>query len=279
MNGKLEEIIKIKPTRVSRKTYLEPLAKRLKIDPEKYKNRTVLHRAICDELQYKKPSSRCDNACDPITLEDIDEIDKSFLFEWDQNDVHYGADIRSLKAMIAQDVTILPWAIDKASGIESANDREKYLAKYDLKNVKGLLEEIGNEKYCVEYNFEYEKVPDHVKYRFQILNCTNEYITSLVDFVENYQEFKKLYHHALQLVCNQFHGEMYEGNGMNMKNIFSLNLLSRISETVSESPCNNSLELLAICINTIKVYFESNYQNIIDLLFMMLNTLKNEIDK
>lgn len=270
----LKEILQIKPCRVSRKTYLEPIAKRLKIDPIIYKNRTVLHKAIVEKLS--KPSFRCSNDKDPVTLENIDEIESKYLFEWDQADEHYGADVRSLKAMIDKNTTILPWAIDKASGIESARDHDAYLKKYDMKNVDGLIEKITN-FVCESYNFEYEKVPQCVKYRFQLENSTTEYISSLLQFLESFHNCRVLYYNALQSVCNQFHGEIYEGNDLNMKNVISLNLLNQISHTVLHTECDNSFELLVICINTMKVYFENNYQNIIDLFFMTLNSLKDEI--
>ena len=272
----LNEILQIKPCRVSRKTYLEPLAKRLKIDPVIYKNRTVLHKAIVEKMS--KPSYRCSNDKDPITLENIDEIEDKYLFEWDQANEHYGADIRSLKAMIDKNTTILPWAIDKASGIESSRDHDAYLNKYDMKNVEGLIEKIKSFS-CESYDFEYEKVPEDIKYRFQLENSTTEYISSLLQFLENFNNCRVLYYNALQSVCNQFHGEMYEGNHLNMKNVISLNLLNQISHTVLRTECESSFELLVICINTIKVYFENNYQNIIDLFFMTLNSLKDEISE
>ena len=144
MQEDLQKVLSIKPCRVSRKDYLEPLAKKLKIIPEKYKNRTSLHKAICEKLQ--QPSQRCVNSCDPITLEDIDSISANLLFEWDQNGKHYGADIRSLKAMVEKDSTILPWSIDEASGIQSAQNHDAYVQKYDMKNVPGLIQKITDYK-------------------------------------------------------------------------------------------------------------------------------------
>ena len=113
-NEEASKIKKIKPRNVSRRYYLEPLAKKLKLNPHEYKNRTVLHEAILSILD--NPSIRCENQCDPITLEPLDEIQEKYLFEWEQNKKHYGADVRSLKAMVAKGLTILPWAIDTASG-------------------------------------------------------------------------------------------------------------------------------------------------------------------
>lgn len=269
----IHKIKKIKPHNVSRRYYLEPIAKKLKINPGEYKNRSVLHKAILSKLD--KPSSRCENNCDPITLESIDDIEQKYLFEWDQNNRHYAADIRSLKAMIAKNVTILPWAIDSASGIQDAENHDKYVNKYDLKSVDGLIERIN--AYDVNFDFEYEKVPESIKYRFQLENCTNEYVTHIIDFIENFPHYRKLYYKALQEVCNQYNGEMFESNALSIKNVIILNLLTQISQTVLNDTKCEPLELLVMCVNTINVYLPDNSQNVIDLLFMFLNLLKTEL--
>ena len=271
-NDEIHKLKSLKPQSVSRKNYLEPLAKRLKLNPCIYKNRTLLHKAILQKLQ--KPSERCENHCDPITLESIDDIQPKYLFEWDQNDRHYGADIRSLKAMISKGVTVLPWAIDCTSGIQAAENKDSYTQKYDLKSVKGLIERI--EKHNLDYDFEYEKVPESVKYRFEIENSTSEYITHLIDFIETYPNYRKLIHNTLQEVCEQYNGEMFEGNALSIKNVIILNIIAQISHTVLQSKCE-ALELLVMCVNTIRTYLPENAQNVINLFFMFLNLLKTEI--
>ena len=274
MNTDLDYLLNVKPSRVSRREFLEPLAKKLKLNPKRYKNRLLLHKAICSKMQ--NPSTRCENTCDPITLTPIDEIEEQFLFEWDQNDKHFGADIRSLKAMIKKKCTILPWAIDEASGIAESSDHDTYVAKYDMKNVAGLIEKIEN-TVSESYNYEYEKVPLDVKYRAQIESSTSEYVSHIIDFLHGYNEYKQFYYSALQRVCQQFNGELFEGHALSIKNVIKLNMLEQISQTVVMSDCKKSLELLVICLNTIQVYFDNNSQNIIDLFFMMMNSLKNEI--
>ena len=267
----------IDPVKVSRKYYLEPLAKRLKLNPKIYKNRTKLYNAIVEQM--KKPSLRCENMCDPITLTPLDEIPDEYLFEWDQNSKHYAADVRSLKAMIQKDQTILPWAIDNDTGISQSKNADLYLQKYDLKNVEGLIDRIQNHNVDTAYDFEYEDVPDSVKYRFQIEYSTSEYVSHTIDYIEMLINYKIFYYEALMYVCNQYNGEMYEGNGLSLNNVIKLELLSQIAHTVlHDNTAKSSLELLVICINTIKHYFEDNAQNIIDLLFMTFNEFKNEAD-
>lgn len=275
MHEDYQDILRVKPNKVSRKLYLEPIAKELKIETRQYKNRMLLHEAICNKLN--KPSSRCENESDPITLEPIDDLPKEFLFEWDQNGKHYGADVRSLKAMIERDQTILPWAIDSDTGISQSKDNDSYLQKYDLKYVKGLIDEIKNIK-VENYDFQYDEISDCIKYRFSIENSTSQYITHLIDYIEKQQlkYAKQLYFKALSDVCNQYNGEMLEGNSINMTNVIQLSILTQIAHTIlHETSAKTSLELLVYCINTIKVYFETNSQNIIDLLFMTLNEFKN----
>mgnify|MGYP006133766861 CR=1 FL=1 len=272
---KYDEIISVNPNRVSRKLVLEPLAKRLKLNPAEYKNRTTLHKAIVQAIE--KPSSRCENLCDPITLESLDNLEDKYLFEWDQNNKHYGADIRSLKAMIEKKHTILPWAIDNDTGMSHSSDKESYMRKYDLKYVDGLIERIKNHELKDNYEHDYENVPDAIKFRFQIENSTSQYITHLIDFLEDCQDYKFIYFRTLIEVCNQYNGEIFESNGLNLNNAMKLNILSQIAHTVLEENTTSSpFELLVMCINTINVYFEDNSQNIIDLFFMTLNEFKNE---
>lgn len=276
MHENFQDVLRVKPNKVSRKMYLEPIAKELKIEAKQYKNRKLLHEAICNKLN--KPSSRCENESDPITLESLDELPQEFLFEWDQNGKHYGADIRSLKAMIDKNQTILPWAIDSDTGISQSKDNDSYLKKYDLKCVEGLVDKIKNIKITENYDFQYEDVPDSIKFRFSIENSTSQYITHIIDFLEKTQlkRSKYFYYKALTEVCDQYNGEMFEGNAVNIKNVIKLSILNQIAETViQETSAKSSLELLVYCINTIKVYFEDNSQNIIDLLFMTLNEFKN----
>jgi hypothetical protein len=274
MNNNTDAIKSVNPMKVSRKYYLEPIAKKLKLNPTEYKNRSILHQAILQKLN--KPSSRCENACDPITLENIDVIPTSYLFEWDQNNKHYCADIRSLKAMIEKNQTILPWAIDNDTGISHSSDKDSYLKKYDLKHVPGLIKRIENANIDDSYDFDYDSVSDKIKYRFQIENSTTQYITHIIDFLENTEISNIIYYKALNGVCNQYNGEMYEGGNLNIQNVMKLSLLSQIGNTVlNDTNISCSLELLVVCINTIKMYFEENSQSIIDLFFMTLNEFIN----
>lgn len=272
----IKEILKINPKRASRKNIIEPIATCLSINCIAFKNKQLLYNEIVKQIS---PSNRCDNSCDPITLENLDDIDAKFLYEWKQNGKQYGADIRSLKAMIEKDTTVLPWAIDFSTGFDQAQNRDEYLKRFDMKHVPGLIEDIKsfNLNECDAYSFEYDKVPCRTKHRFLIENSTSEYISHLLDHLENCKDFRRLYHRVLIFLCNQYNGEMHHGNDVTLKNVINLNLLHQLSHiSLNQNYTSNPLELLMMIINTINENFEGNSQILIDFFFVTLNALKND---
>ena len=119
---------------LSRKHILEPLALDLKINAEQCKNRNELVCKINNVCTY--------NTVDPISLENLDEIKKEEQIEWWQNKKRFVCNVKSLKMIFDSGNTMNPWTIDHASGIEQANDNDKYITTYDLKHVKGLYDRM-----------------------------------------------------------------------------------------------------------------------------------------
>jgi len=104
---------------MNRKLYLEPLAKKLSIEPSEYKNKTMLTEAIKSKLEAYS------NERDPITLINIDQIESEHFVEWEQCGRVFAADARSIKLLLSQGPTINPWAVDfvtsKSCSLERLN--------------------------------------------------------------------------------------------------------------------------------------------------------------
>jgi hypothetical protein len=115
--------------KMSRKKVLNPMASDLSINPTLFKNKKLLY----DEI-VRVRNLTCENTHDPVTLEGLLDIVPEFYIEWYQDSKKWGADIRSLKKMFENNHTILPWAIDYASGNYNNTD---YMYRFDMKlNVK-----------------------------------------------------------------------------------------------------------------------------------------------
>ena len=151
--------------RKMRKRDLKPLKEYYKLDCNKKQDIWESIKEIC------KPSERCENDSDPITLHKIDEIPNSRLFEWEQDGKRFAADIISLKQLFDNQQYINPWAIDYATGFFQAENSEKYKKRFDMRKCRGLIKKVMNEyeKLFLEENQENEiELPEITKLRFKI---------------------------------------------------------------------------------------------------------------
>jgi hypothetical protein len=129
-----------------------------------------------------------ENTRDPITLEMISSIPKEKKFIWMQKGKKYCVDIESIYHYVNSGKTILPWAIDTATGIAEAKDRDAYLKKYDMSSVRGLLNRINkaySELESKTLDVSQVTIPERVKHRFTIEDiCPDMYISHIIDFFE-----------------------------------------------------------------------------------------------
>jgi len=267
------DIINKNPLRMSRKYQLEPIAKILHIDTSLYKNRTLLHNAIVEKLNINERVY--ENDSDPITLQPITEIEKRYLFVWEQNNKWYAADIRSLKAMVSKNITILPWAIDYSTGIGQSQNNDHYNNTYDMKNVHGLIDRIRTHNNDSLYEYEYESVPVSTMHRFQLENSTSQYISHIIDFLNTNQNHNGYLYAALTNVVNQYGDETFHSVQINLSQINNLYSIQLIAQRILQSRVNNGVYLCILILNTIEEHIKENTQNVIDLFFMELENLLN----
>uniref|UniRef100_A0A6C0F6P4 Uncharacterized protein n=1 Tax=viral metagenome TaxID=1070528 RepID=A0A6C0F6P4_9ZZZZ len=181
-------IIKTTPIRNYKREYLNYIAELLSIDPKDYKNKNVLYEKIINTKSH--------NSCDPITLEDINEIDVSLLIGWIQNNHNYVAKIESMYEIFKSGHTINPFAIDIATGIQQAESGEDYNNKFDLCKITNLKERVCNAaiKLNLEYNIKDEcDIPDIVKWRFTIFEAApNLYCAHIIEYIEKLNSVKAI---------------------------------------------------------------------------------------
>lgn len=168
------DYIKIKYTdsrKLSRKYYLEPLAFIFDIKTYKYSNRKLLIHAIISAIPK---SQKYYNSTDPISLESLDTIDSKYLYEWKMNNKIYAMHIKNLYTLVEKKQTVLPWALDEASGIYKSQHPEEYTYKYDMKYQNGLIEDITqfykNLKNDIEPDNEDDEISIFVRERFKFEN-------------------------------------------------------------------------------------------------------------
>ena len=165
--------------RLKRKEFLEPLALTRGINPKKYKNK----RLLADAILY----SKYENKTDPITLESIVLIPKERLITWEQDNKHYAADVESMFHYIQYDDTN-PWAIDKASGFDKANNVELYIERFSMKLIPGFYKEIIEKYNSLKFKKmkDADPLPDRILLRQNIDMCGEDlYITHITDFIEH----------------------------------------------------------------------------------------------
>ena len=130
--------------------------------------------------------------CDPITLEPIKNIPFERRFKWSQQRKRYCVDIESIYHYVHSGNTMNPWAIDKATGHDDASNRDEYLKKYDMKNVRGLLKRIDTayetlniKRTYTEFNEGSVPVSLSIKNRFAIENiCPDMYKSHIINYFE-----------------------------------------------------------------------------------------------
>jgi len=186
-----------------RKRDLKPLKEYYKLDCNKKKDIWESIKEIC------KPSERCENDSDPITLQKIDEIPTSRLFEWEQDGKRFAADIISLKQMFDNQQYINPWAIDYATGILQAENTEMYKKRFDMRKCRGLFKRIKKEyeKKILEENLENEiELPQITRLRFRVQkfgemiktsaedpenrNGQDVYVVTSMNFIETLKKYQ-----------------------------------------------------------------------------------------
>lgn len=165
-----------------KRTQLNMVATQLNMNFKLYKNKTLLAKGIQERVAL------CENTTDPVTLQELTEIDIHHLIIWEQNSKLYGAHVETLYTMFTLDSTINPFTIDYATGIQQAENKHEYECRYDMKNVEGLKELVFRiyEQHETEFAREEPKVPDIVVWRSGIERLVPEmYITHIVSQLED----------------------------------------------------------------------------------------------
>lgn len=162
------------PEKLHRRDILVPLSERFEVPHTKYKNRTLLCAALLEKMTY--------NTADPITLEPIDTIPPDDQVAWWQNDKRYVARKTSIRSLIDSGHKMNPWVTDMASGIQNAEDPERYDKLYNMTHVKSLMRDIQDTK---SFPTSSDDVPDDVKdfFRFENL-CDDLYTVKLTTVLQ-----------------------------------------------------------------------------------------------
>lgn len=127
--------------RSNRSKILNPIAKDLGIDVDKFKNKNVLVDEI-NKIRSLPRSDRCYNDTDPCTMQPIDDIEPEYYVEWTQIEKRFGADARTLRKLFETNNIMLPWSIDFSSGVQASIDHDAYARAFDMTRVEGLREEV-----------------------------------------------------------------------------------------------------------------------------------------
>ena len=184
---------------LKRKEFMDPLAESAGIDPKKFKNKHLLKKAIVEKAFQ--------NSTDPITLQDITEIEHDRLISWKQDNKWYAADVESMYNYLKTS-TINPWAIDLATGFMHSLSREEYLERFDMKNVAGFIEDVEKKYNAIEHRTPCENIPKHVSERDIIEKCGDGlYITHIIDFIESQSDIRliiAILHDTMHEVIQQY---------------------------------------------------------------------------
>ena len=212
------------PKKLSRKYYLEPLAFIFDIKSYKYSNRKLLIEAIISVIPQSK---KYYNDCDPITLQNLDDVQPKFLYEWMMNDKIYAMHVQNLYKLIQNKQTILPWALDEVSGIYESEFPEEYKKKYDMKYQTGLIDDIekvyhrlkdlivdNKDDYTINIytreRFKFENIVEGLKHSAHTMNANGQemYVSHLVDIFLNLKTMK-----AFKIICYSInHCKLYFNN-------------------------------------------------------------------
>tara|TARA_Y100000389_G_scaffold200604_1_gene241382 strand:- start:36 stop:812 length:777 start_codon:yes stop_codon:yes gene_type:complete len=165
-----------KPEKLHRKKVLEHLAAYLGIDHKKHKNRNLLSDAIRASLTY--------NTTDPVTLEDVRDIEDDDKIAWWQNDRRYVARLSSISSLMKSGNTINPWVTDVASGIQQSEDPEEYDRKYNMRHIKKITDTVVRASGAPPSDAEH--APIDVTEFFEFENtCEDLYTTHLTEILQN----------------------------------------------------------------------------------------------
>lgn len=162
------------PEKLHRRDILVPLSERFDVPHAKHKNRTSLCQALLEKMTY--------NTTDPITLEPIDAIPPDDQVAWWQNDKRYVARKTSIRSLIDSGHKMNPWVTDMASGIQNAENPERYDKMYNMTRVQSLMRDIQGAK---SFPTSSDDVPDDVKdfFRFENL-CDDLYTVKLTTVLQ-----------------------------------------------------------------------------------------------
>ena len=193
-----------------KRNQLNMLATQLNMNFKLYKNKQLLVKGIEERVAL------CENTTDPVTLEDLRDINIHHLIIWEQNTKLYGAHVETLHTMFTLDSTINPFTIDYATGIQQAENRHEYECRYDMKHVEGLKElvyKIYTERKG-EFHQEDLQVPDVVVWRSGIERLVPEmYITHIVSQLEDMSQT-----HAIKVIdAALFNTMLYYRNSIFME--------------------------------------------------------------
>lgn len=130
--------------KLKRHPYLNTLAQSLCVTHTKNVLKNELCKHIVTACSISKPSDRCYNETDPVTLDHIDDIRKTHLIEWNQYGHHFGCDIRSLVTLFEAKQFMLPWSIDFESGLHATKDIVNYDTQFNMTRVEGLQKALDS---------------------------------------------------------------------------------------------------------------------------------------
>jgi hypothetical protein len=230
-----KDIESIPLRKMKRKEFLDPMAEKLGIISKEYKNKSLLYDAIIKKLKIVNENMYW-NSRDPITLEDLNEIESKYIISWEQNGKKYCCRIDSLYMMFENSNGRLlnPFAIDEATGIDFAKDRDSYNDKFSLNKVEGLYEKVTRlyvEMYGTEVQDILEDVPESVKIRFDIERVVpNMYVSHIVEKIMemNEREFIRLIDAAIFNVLVLFRTTMTREDVSNEETYYTLCSLNEI---------------------------------------------------
>ena len=236
---------------------LNTVASALGLKPEHYKTKRDLYEKMW-EWTNDLPSIRCSNKTDPVTLDNIDDIPKDRLFEWDQNGKHWGADLTSLNNLIETGNTRLPWSIDTASGIEASEDPENYSKKYEFSETvkKEIKQKAQN---CGSSDVSFIDVPERSHLRFYIENLAagDMYITHIIDFIEqiNYKNLVEYLHYCLMQLWEYIRNGIDEDAENNIKTLHIVEyVFTNILRDTDSRKRNRKLEGLRLVCHIFEIF-------------------------
>lgn len=259
MDEKLKTLKKTSLKYLKRKTFLDPLAIEFNINPTNFKNKQLL----CDEINRLAFFKTFYNKTDPITLENIENIPPEFLVVWEQVNHTFAADIRSIKTLIQENQSILPWAIDFATGYQKAENNTDYNQKFDMKYNVELMKKL---KDALAFSTTDETAPVQTKLRFHIENSTEHYISHVINFVEKCSNVPLFFYDSLNLASTHYQHEIK--HEFSEEQINNFQVLEKLKYIIQRVQYDNNLELLVFLLHTIKL--NTNSQSIIDLFFMTM---------